>query len=267
MQAAGSGQPQTALGSSAQPSLDPTTGRAHAQHGHSPVVSRQADQTPPQSAPNASSGPVLHQPSSRLRNEAGPVPCSIGVDAVQSGDAPAELLAALQNPQPASRSSWSLWAAQLRAAPSPAPPQPGTLGHTGQPETVQGPANQSAHGQGYRQLPLVSSIRPSAAPRSASASEQRPEQAGASHRQGVMGQMHHASEQRRSMGQRMQPPPQPFAAVATPDLAPQYTRHGAFSGAASAGHPSATAHQSSISNGQRTASPGMCPAPVAGNLP
>ena len=73
-----------------------------------------------------------------------------GVDAVQSGDAPAELLAALQNPQPASRSSWSLWAAQLRAAPSPAPPQPGTLGHTGQPETVQGPANQSAQWPGVQ---------------------------------------------------------------------------------------------------------------------
>ena len=258
---AGSGQPQTAPASSAQPSLGHTAARAQVQHGYPPGVSQQPDQAPPQAAPHMRSDHVSQQPSSRLRSEAGPATCSMGMDAAQSGEAPAELLDALQNPQRASRSSWSQWAAQLRAGPRPAPPQLGTQGHIGQPATVQEPFNPNAHGQGYRQLPLVSSIRTSAAPQSASGSAQWPEQAHAPLRQ-----MHHALEQSSLAGQRMQPAQQPSAG---PVLAPQHMQPSAFDAATSAAGRSAMAHPSAAqarpAYGQQPMLPVARPAILAGN--
>ena len=218
--------------------------------------------------------PVLEQPFSRLRYEAGP-PSVFDADVagVQSREHCTALPAGAgqQDSERVTRSLWPQWAAHLNSDPSTAPARPGTSDHTGQPASAHGPPRQPAQGQGYMQLPLVSSRH---LPGTASASVQRPEQARTPYSQGLTGQRPHQSTcisaelaHASSTWQRMAPSQQPAGAVAAPDSAPQ---HGAFSGAAPAFGRPVRAPQSSTHArpgcGQQTASPVIWPALPAGDI-
>lgn len=280
MLADGSGLPQTTPGSSAQPSLSDLTGRAHRQQGHHPGASRQPDQAPLQGAVRTRNSPVLEQPLSRLRYEAGPPLFSTGADGVQSrghcADLPAEM--GPQDIQPVGSLSWPQWAARLNSNTSRAAPQPGTYGHAGQPTTMHRPPSQPASGQGYMQLPLVSTRGLSGAFPTAAASEQRPEQARTPLSQGLTAQTHHQASgtpaypgHRSSAWQGMATAQQPIAAVAASDPVLQHMQHGAFSNAAFAAGPSVRAQTSSsqANSGcnQQPMSPVNWSALPAGDLP
>ena len=278
MPAARSRQPQTALGSSALPSLSETTSRAHAQQSHRPSASRQPN-THTQAAVHMRKSPVLEQPFSRLHYEAAPLSSVTGMAGLQSRKHCTSLPAGpgQQYPERVTRSSWPQWGAQLSSDPSTAPPRPGTSGHTGQPAPAHGPPSQPAQGQGYMQLPLVSTRSVSGASPGASASVQQPEQARTPFSQGLTGRRPHQSTfasaelaNASSTRERMALAQQPAGAVAAPDLAPQHVQRGAFLGAAPAPGRPVRAPQSSTQTrpgcGQQGISPVIWPALPAGDI-